>query len=137
MNYKLFLDDIREPDEVFGYTNIQLYLTGWKIVRNYDQFIKCILENGIPSAISFDHDLGHEHYKIQSNIEYNQFKEKTGFHCAKWVIEYCIDRKLELPETILIHSWNKSGAANIKSLFDTYNKVKYINPLDIPPTPFS
>jgi hypothetical protein len=90
MNYNLFLDDVREPDEVFGYTNNQLYLIGWKIVRNYDEFIKCISENGIPNAISFDHDLGHEHYKIQTNISYNQFKEKTGFHCAKWLIDYCI-----------------------------------------------
>lgn len=129
MNYNLFLDDVREPDDVFGYTGNQLYLIGWKIVRNYDQFVRCIEKNGIPKAISFDHDLGSESYKYvnHKNIAYDKihkYGEKTGFDCAKWLIDYCINNKLELPETILIHSMNVTGAANIKSLFDTYNKVK-------------
>jgi len=48
--------------------------------------------------------------------------EKTGYDCAKWLINYCIDNKKELPATILIHSMNPAGSLNIKSLFDTYNK---------------
>jgi len=136
--YLLFLDDDRDPNEVFGYTNDQIYLLKWVVVRNYDEYVKCIIDNGIPDVISYDHDLGHEHYSVQSNIDYSIFKEKTGFHCAKWLINHCIDNKLELPETILIHSWNRVGAANIKSLFDTYNKVKDINcDNNYPPIPYS
>ena len=51
-----------------------------------------------------------------------EFKEKTGYDCAKWLINYCMDNQLELPETILIHSMNPVGSLNIKSLFDSYYK---------------
>lgn len=125
-NRFVFLDDIREPEEVFDYTNNQLYLLNWIIVRNYNEFIKETLKNGLANTYSFDHDLGYEHYEFTGtySIPYSIYKEKTGYDCAKWLIEYCIDNKLKLPETILIHSMNRAGAANIKSLFDTYNKVK-------------
>lgn len=126
-NYWLFLDDVRVPEQVFEYTNNQIYLLGWKIIRNYDDFISCVTANGIPKTISFDHDLASEHYNIsmygsEYNKLYDGFTEKTGFDCAKWLINYCIDNDLDLPETILIHSMNPAGSTNIKSLFDTYYK---------------
>ncbi len=120
MSYNLFLDDFRDPEDAFNHTNNQLYLIGWVVVRSYDEFVKAIEEKGIPDIISFDHDLADEHYESQQS--YNDYKEKTGFHCAKWFINYCIDNKKELPAKILIHSMNPAGSANIKSLFDTYNK---------------
>lgn len=49
--------------------------------------------------------------------------EKTGYDCAKWLIDYCIDNDLELPKKVLVHSMNPTGAENIKSLFNTYNKI--------------
>jgi hypothetical protein len=120
MPYNLFLDDFREPEDAFAYTNNQLYLIGWTVVRNYDEFVKIVEEKGVPEMISFDHDLADEHY--ESYKQYGEYKEKTGYHCAKWFINYCIDNKKELPAEILIHSMNPAGSANIKSLFDTYNK---------------
>jgi len=51
------------------------------------------------------------------------FTEKTGYHCAKWLIDYCMDNNEELPKEIIIHSMNPYGSRNIKSLFDTYIKV--------------
>ncbi len=51
------------------------------------------------------------------------FIEKTGYHCAKWLIDYCIDNKKELPHEIIVHSMNPYGSRNIKSLFDTYIKI--------------
>jgi hypothetical protein len=119
-SYNLFLDDFREPEDVFGYTNNQLYLIGWVIVRNYDEFVKTIIEKGIPDMISFDHDLADEHY--ESHQEYDQYTEKTGYHCAKWLIYYCIDNNKKLPTEILIHSMNTVGSLNIKSLFESYWK---------------
>ena len=119
----LFLDDMRVPSDVFIYTREQIYLSDWYIVRNYDEFVEYIKNNDIPHLISFDHDLGKEHYEHQTNINYDDFKEKSGYDCAKWLINYCIDNNLELPQDILIHSMNIIGGDNIQSLFTTYNKV--------------
>jgi len=55
------------------------------------------------------------------------FKEKTGYHCAKWLIDYCMDNEKELPKKIIVHSMNPYGSKNIKSLFDTYFKVHEID----------
>jgi hypothetical protein len=118
----VYLDDYREPIDSFDYTRNQQYLLKWTIVRSYDEFVKDTIENGIANGYSFDHDLADDHYNQESNIPYDQYKEKTGYHCAKWLIDYCIDNKKELPTTILIHSMNHAGSLNIKSLFDTYNK---------------
>jgi hypothetical protein len=123
MSYNLFLDDWRMPKDCFEYTHILIYLTeDWEIVRNYDEFIKIIQEKGIPNVISIDHDLAEIHYANQVSIDYSQYTEKTGYHCAKWLIYYCIDNNKELPATILIHSMNFAGSQNIQSLFDSYWK---------------
>jgi hypothetical protein len=129
LTYNLFLDDIRFPKDCFDYTHQAIYIdVEWTIVRGYDEFVKMIETNGIPEAISFDHDLGVEHYSHQYDEEntpvpYDQYIEKTGYHCAKWLIEYCIDNKKEIPQKIYIHSWNKTGSQNIESLFTTYEKL--------------
>jgi len=122
--YNLFLDDIRIPDDVLKYWDNPIYesSTQWVIVRNYDQFVKAITEQGIPEMISFDHDLGPEHYFHQENISYDQFTEKTGFHCAKWFINYCIDNNKEVTKLIYVHSMNPVGSKNILSLFTAYQK---------------
>ena len=123
--YNLFLDDFRMPKDVFFYTTLALYnKTEWVIVRNYDEFVKCVKENGIPEIVSFDHDLADIHYEQQANIEYrDDAEEKTGYHCAKWMINYCLDNNLDIPKMVLIHSMNTVGSRNIQSLFDTYNKL--------------
>lgn len=79
----------------------------WEIVRYYKEFVEIIQKCGLPETISFDHDLG---------------DDKTGFDCAKWLINYCIDNKKELPADIFIHSMNTAGSLNILSLFNTYFK---------------
>lgn len=124
MGYNLFLDDNRTPINVFYYTKNPMYIKeSWVIVRNYDEFISYIQENGLPEKISFDHDLGDEHYKNQNNINYDNFLEKSGYDCAKWLINYCIDNKKNLPSIILIHSMNIVGTKNIESLFNSYYKI--------------
>lgn len=137
MNYKIYnpkkhnmkcliLDDDyrRTPQIIASYTNNDIYMKySWDYVRNYDEFVKYIETNGIPDVVSFDHDLDFEHYSKQSNIPYDKLKEKTGFHCAKWMLNYCLDNNLEIPKEIYIHTMNIVGALNIKSLFTTYNKI--------------
>ena len=55
MKTALYLDDQRTPTETIpGYHP-------WNVVRNYEEFTKWIIENGIPDLVSFDHDLAEEH----------------------------------------------------------------------------
>jgi hypothetical protein len=122
--YVLLDDDLhRTPQNIYNYTNCEVYLKyRWTIVRNYDEFIADTIANGVADCYSFDHDLHDSHYKQQDNPKYDQ-AEKTGWHCAKWLIDYCLDKNVDLPEEIYIHSMNIVGAMNIKSLFTSYYKV--------------
>lgn len=132
-NYNLFLDDIRNPNDCFEYTKMGVYLMNdWVVVRNYDEFVNMITENGIPLVISFDHDLADEHYrpsmynpdKHYSNYYHDgTFKEKTGYHCAKWLLEYCMDNNLDIPKVVYVHTMNPVGGDNIKSLFNSFYKT--------------
>lgn len=117
---KLFLDDTRNPYDVFMNTvDFDYYENqGWTIVRSHDEFVKFITDKGVPSLISFDHDLEFSHYltENQYNIDYDKMSVKTGYHSAKWLIEYCNVRGIDLPKT-KVHSQNPEGKKNIESLF--------------------
>lgn len=127
MNYNLFLDDFRYPKDCFDYTWNPIYnKEKWIIVRNYNDFIYIIETFEMPNIISFDHDLDEEHYIQQTNIDYNKFTEKTGYDCAKWLIDYIINNELKPPKQVLIHSMNLIGNENIRKLFENFNK-NYLN----------
>jgi hypothetical protein len=115
----LFLDDIRNPYDVFLNTIDPPYMedSNWHIVRDYDRFILFIESNEMPDLISFDHDLDQSHYlpKNQKNIDYNSMKIKCGFHCLDWLILHCKSNKLPLPQ-INIHSQNLEGKKNMETL---------------------
>jgi hypothetical protein len=122
--YNLFLDDIREPGEAFLYTQNSKYVDlEWVVVRNYPEFVNEISQryiNGeLPELISFDHDLAKDHYEEMINPSYNDFGERTGYHCAKWLVDFCIDTDTALPN-YLIHSMNPAGSANILSLLKSF-----------------
>ena len=119
MMYKLFLDDERLPKNV---TWIEMPLGPWIISRNHDDFVKYIMKNGLPSFVSFDHDLGREHYVVGAP-KYNEYKEKTGYDCAKWLVEYCMNNNLEFPE-YQVHSMNPIGSTNIRSYIESYKKSR-------------
>ena len=73
-NYTLFLDDIRFPADVkynYGpYRNVV-------ICRTMDDAVWCVEQYGLPTMISFDHDLADVHYIASDG-------EKTGYTFAKW-----------------------------------------------------
>lgn len=125
-SYKLFLDDERTPLDAFRYTNNVSYLDNWVIVRNYDQFISHILKSGLPEVISFDHDLADIHYQKclhVKTIDYDSLEEKTGYDCAKWLIDYCMDLgNIQLPH-FFVHSMNVVGRQNINGLLNNYIKI--------------
>ncbi|MDH6252549.1 hypothetical protein M2347_002276 [Chryseobacterium sp. H1D6B] len=122
MKRLLFLDDVRYPLEAYHYTKEDIFLRkDWHIVRNYEQFINRIKDNGLPEMISFDHDLGDEHYLNSDSLEYT---EKTGYDCAKWLIEYCMDHYLDLPK-FYSHSMNPVGKERIIGILVNFKKMKW------------
>ena len=111
----LYLDDVRTPTETLPNAH------PWIIVRNYDEFVDYITNNGIPDVISFDHDLGEEHVKDYieqvfknnyQNPDYDSYTEKTGLDCAKFLCEYATSMNQEI-KTCIVHSQNPVGAYNI------------------------
>ena len=120
---KVFLDDIRDP---YKTKHVQLPVGPWEVVRNYDDFVKAITnyfnETGnMVEFVAFDHDLAEIHYhpSMMTNPDeynklYKEFKEKTGLDCARWLIEFCREKNLDLPNYI-VHSMNPVGKANIET----------------------
>jgi hypothetical protein len=124
---KLFLDDFRNPKDAFTLVIPHLKIfweDGWDIVRSYDEFVSWIEANGLPDFISFDHDLADEHYEDVMNnpkLDYSQYREKTGLDCAKWLVDWCVDNKLSLPD-YAVHSANPPGRRNIEQYLVSASK---------------
>jgi hypothetical protein len=124
MGYNLFLDDYRQPQDAFKYTRNEIFLTEkWIVVKNYHNFCKVITKMGLPDMIAFDHDLSDAHYQYQTGqIDYNSMNEKTGYHCAKWLIEFIEAGTDKRMPKYLCHSMNPVGKENILSLLSQYDK---------------
>ena len=90
---KLYLDDLRGTPE------------GFDRVYNYADFVEYITQNGLPDFISFDHDLG---------------EDESGYDCAKYLVEYCIEHNLSLPK-FSVHSQNPVGKENIERLLNNFS----------------
>lgn len=124
--YYIFLDDMRNPHDVVWE---QIPNKPWTIVRSYNDFVQYIENVGyVPEFICYDHDLADSHYKSlphlnksYGKIDYNSFKEKTGYECAKWMVRYCIERGIKHPPYV-VHSMNPVGKLNIISWIESYNK---------------
>lgn len=122
----LWLDDIRNPntENWLDYSPIEKpFETVW--VKNYNEFVDWIEQNGLPTAICFDHDLepdimnGDPMKPLECTIEY----AKTGFDCAKWLVNYCIDNNKPLPK-YNIQSANPVGGDNINGLLTNFSKQR-------------
>lgn len=129
---KIYLDDIRTPKD-----------STWVICRSYNDFVKVVGETGLAniSLISLDHDLGEsameEFYRNVSKnyiLNYDNIIEKTGYDCAKWLVDKFysenpqrfdmkrIDKKntpIVFP-TVLVHSANPIGSANIMGYINNF-----------------
>ena len=131
---KIYLDDVRTPID-----------KNWIVVRNYDEFVESITFHGLGSidCISLDHDLGdsamNEYYTNVSpnfSLNYDNISEKTGYDCAKWLVNHFY---YEFPERInmvknekknskfifpliYVHSANPVGAHNICGWINNFLK---------------
>ena len=127
---KLFLDDIRNPKDGIGLVPSNLnkfyWANDWTVVRTYEEFVSYITENGLPDFISFDHDLADEHYVAYMELQKGKIEEsvpteKTGYQAAKWLVDYCVDNSVLIPEYI-VHSQNEVGKKNIQSYLENAKK---------------
>jgi hypothetical protein len=101
MIWTLFLDDERLPT----YDLWQDVL----IARSCDGARKLVSDLGVPSVISFDHDLG---------------TPETGLSFLWWLIDENLDDRLDLSTItrVIVHSMNPTGAQNIAGLWNGYAK---------------
>jgi hypothetical protein len=114
--WTLFLDDIRFPEDVkffYGpYENL-------RICRSMDDAVWAVKQYGLPTFISFDHDLADEHYSKDTG-------EKTGYTFAKWFCDYVMDNDLKMPVGFgyHVHSMNPVGAENIRRYMENFLKTQ-------------
>jgi len=125
MKYRIYLDDVRTP---INPNNAWVDgITEWTVVRNYDEFVQKINTIGLENIelISLDHDLGDSamkewHYGVVKNytINYDNITEKTGYDCAKWLVNKWLDGKPVVK--VVTHSANAVGSANIMGYINNY-----------------
>lgn len=125
--YNIYLDDIRTP--IQGSDGIPK----WTVVRSYDEFVEKINEIGLENIelISLDHDLDRTamiewHHNVINNytINYDNIKEKTGFDCAKWLVEEW--KKGKPVVEVVTHSANAIGSANIMGYINNFLHLNYL-----------
>ena len=94
----LFIDDVRVPDE------------NTVLARSVPEALHLIRDNGFPSRISFDHDLG-------DNTE-------TGYDFLNLIIEKVLDKEWQIPNdfSFEVHSDNPVGSENIRLKFNNFLK---------------
>ena len=119
MKKRIYLDDLRTP----------IY-EDWVIARSFEEFVKTVELIGLENieTISLDHDLGDsamdEYFtNTRANyvIDYDNIKEKTGYDCAKWIVELSAVTNKPLPD-VFVHSANPIGSANIMGYVNNYLK---------------
>lgn len=134
----LFLDDIRVPKDVSW---ISLPPGDWYIVRSYNQFTQAIQQHHydfrqLPSIISFDHDLNEEQMRHSiarlphTEEYYAACSTPTGLHCARWLVAFCTEKKLDLP-AYYCHSHNPEGKEKILETLQSFRRRVGLSELQV------
>lgn len=76
-------------------------------LKHLKNFVLILKKNGLPDIVCFDHDLG---------------TEKSGYDCAKYLVNYCQQHNLDIPQYD-IQSSNVVGKENIRSLMDNWHRL--------------
>ena len=130
---KVFLDDLRWPQDVPPYTNFSVEdYEDNIVVRNGKEFQELIDKHlDEITFISFDHDLADEHYvpqeywnDFEKSKEYQEqqfYKELTGKDCADYLCHKLDGKPFNIK--VNIHSMNPAGALNIQSVLFSYIKI--------------
>lgn len=128
---RLFLDFVSLPSSIAisdrrEITSCYRNDEQWKTVRTYEAFVRAVSElkpGEMFDVVSFDHDLhsSHSNYSpvlsmagnIWVNEEpfidiYKSMKVKCGYHCAVFLVEYCLEHRLSMP-LCFVHEKYKKG----------------------------
>ena len=128
MKYKLYLDDLRYPDNH----------PDWRLARNYHDALWYVKTFGLPYHISFDHDLADVHYNLESEYgPMDEFMDSsargvpyefTGYDFAKWFCQWVMDNGVDLSDgfSYNVHSANPIGAENIRRYMENFLKDRYV-----------
>ena len=117
---KIYLDDVRTPVDV----------EKWIVVRSYEEFVDKVSQIGLENIelISLDHDLGdtamaewHKNVYHNYTLDYNKIKEKTGYDCAKWLVDQWMEGQPVVD--VYTHSANAIGSANIMGYINNYRHI--------------
>ena len=120
--YYIYLDDVRTPVD-----------PKWTVVRSYDEFVAKVTDIGLFNIylISLDHDLGDSamkewHTNVYHNykLDYNNITEKTGYDCAKWLVEQWLDGQPVVD--VYTHSANAIGSVNIMGIINNYRHINHL-----------
>lgn len=104
--YTLFIDDEREPPQ-----NAALHKT--LVVRSSLDAIHAVMTYGVPSFISYDHDLG---------------GDDTSTRFINWLIEAYLSGVIRVfPTDYYVHSQNPVGKQNIEGLLQAFIKTQFQN----------
>jgi hypothetical protein len=109
----IFLDDWRFLNDAKHMT----YPTGikWMVIRTFSDFGSLVLElEQLPQYVSFDYDLN---------------SDKDGIDCLKWLVEYCREKQLPLPECF-IHSQHDTGKEEMEILLKVI--IMHLPPSRVP-----
>lgn len=101
MKYKLYLDDLRDPRTPGP----------WLCARSFKAAVDIVLDKGLPTYCSFDHDLG---------------EDASGYDFAKWMVEYELDGLGRFPDDFEfnVHSANPVGVEAINQYLNNYFLVR-------------
>ena len=129
MRILLWLDDRRDPKN-------PAFMGKWAIdapnqvvwVKDYEEFVQWITDNGLPDGLNFDHDIADSHYGVhlENWRKYTSAElgvDPTGMDAANWLIEYCLDNDLDLPP-FRVHSDNPVGVENIATKLRNYVRFR-------------
>ena len=97
----LYLDDCRNPKDG----------RPWTIARTITEAKELIMNQGVPSFISFDHDID---------------DDGTGMDFARWLTEMDLDGTIDIGPNFnyYVHSANPEGSKNIDGLMKNYLQFK-------------
>ena len=138
-NIRIYLDDVRTPiSSVNEWIDEDL---DWIVVRSYDEFVAKVKEVGLENIlmISLDHDLGDtamkeyfENVSPNYTLDYSNIHEKTGYDCAKWIVDHYYDNYVTQESrsekkqsgiifpSVYTHSANPIGSANIMGYINNF-----------------
>jgi hypothetical protein len=104
--WKLYLDDLRYPSD-----------KSYTIARSVKDTQKLVNIFGVPTFISFDHDLG---------VDTKGELLLCGYDFVKWLVQMDMDGLIDLDVkfTFEVHSKNPVGAENIRRYLEQYLNQK-------------